>query len=340
MVEIKTKAGRNAILSICIPTWNRANILQHSLRSIEAQIKEIDSSELELFVSDNCSDDNTQEVVKDFIQKGLPITYNRNKKNLGASGNFVRCMQWASGKYILLLGDDDILRPGSIKFLLDILRHKDYGLVHIHNNKNFLSGKETKVYDNVDEFIKSVSYFYTFVSGNIFRKDIVSEIDEKKYLNTHLLQMPFFIQSTLQHKENLIVCKDILECGLDGKNNGGYEFYEVFVKYYLSIWREFYHSNRISKDLYHFIKKDIYEKFIMRYNMSLLVEGNGIYKKNKDVEGKRGGFMVDNAWKILFINYGTEKYFLRNVITMIHVYLINKKTDLRRNISLLNRKHV
>ena len=88
---------KQPLLSICIPTWNRAKYLRISLESFLKQLRGIDRQEVELFVSDNCSDDETPTVVKEYVQKGLPITYNRNEENLGASGNFVKCMQWASG---------------------------------------------------------------------------------------------------------------------------------------------------------------------------------------------------------------------------------------------------
>ena len=119
------------LLSICIPTWNRAKYLKLSLDSFMEQIKDINLLELELYVSDNCSDDNTQTIVQDYINKGLPITYNRNSENIGAARNFQKCMKWSSGKYILLLGDDDSLNPGSVKLILDKIRDKDYGLIYM-----------------------------------------------------------------------------------------------------------------------------------------------------------------------------------------------------------------
>jgi abequosyltransferase len=67
------------LLSICIPTWNRAKFLAQSLGRFAEQIKDISPEELELYVSDNCSDDNTSEVVTYYIDTGLPITYNIKK---------------------------------------------------------------------------------------------------------------------------------------------------------------------------------------------------------------------------------------------------------------------
>lgn len=67
------------LLSICIPTWNRAKFLEQSLGRFTEQIKDINPEELELYVSDNCSDDNTSDVAKHYIDAGLPIAYNIKK---------------------------------------------------------------------------------------------------------------------------------------------------------------------------------------------------------------------------------------------------------------------
>lgn len=299
-----SKSIASPILSICIPTWNRAKFLNCCLKAIEEQLKDIESSELELYVSDNCSKDNTEDVVNDYIKKGLPITYNKNAKNLGAAGNFLKCMQFASGKYILLLGDDDILYPDAIRFLLDLLRNNDYGIVHfcpLRKNEH-----TTLVFDNKDEFFINVSYWFTFISGNIFQKKVVPQISPEGYYWTHLLQMPYYIKSALSSTQNVIVYKDILKISLDGDSNGGYNFYEVFVDGYLSIWSEFLNRHEISKDVYDALKRDLYEKMVYNYNMKLLIHRKGV----KDAEdGKRGTFMVNNAWKILFRNYGNKAYF-------------------------------
>ena len=252
---------KQPLLSICIPTWNRAKYLDISLKSFVEQIREIDLSEFELYISDNCSDDNTPDIVKQYIALGLPITYNRNEENLGAAGNFVKCMHWASGKYILLLGDDDILESGSVKYILNQLRGNDYGLVHILHYKKIK--EERVVYDNLEDFYKRISYWSTFMSGSIFRKDVVKMIDSSKYIKTHLLQMPYYLKSATLSNCNLLLNKTLIKVGLDSSSNGGYNFYEVFIRNYLNIWQELVADNKIKQSCFEYLKKDIYVNFIV-----------------------------------------------------------------------------
>lgn len=297
---------KQPLLSICIPTWNRATFLRLSFDSFLEQMRSVNRQEIELFVSDNCSDDETQMVVKEYIQMGLPITYNRNEENIGAARNFIKCMQYASGKYIYLLGDDDILEDGALVYLLAAIRNKDYGLIHIHEFEKLT--KELNVYVNPETFLSQISYWITFMSGSIFRKDVVAQIDPSRYVGTHLLQIPFYIASALSRKENLIINKSILKAGLDSGNNGGYNFYEVFVKNYLNIWKINLDSGHISLSLYKAIKKDIYIHFIVEQSYILLVQHNNVKDEKSPYIGNRQGFKIAGAKEIIEDYYGGEWY--------------------------------
>ena len=91
------------LLTLCIPTFNRAPFLDILLSKIEKQTGEfVNIRFLELIVSDNCSNDNTSQIVHKYLNKGLAITYIRNDSNLGMDGNFVQCFKKATGKYIWL----------------------------------------------------------------------------------------------------------------------------------------------------------------------------------------------------------------------------------------------
>lgn len=311
------------LLSICIPTWNRAKFLRMSLESFFEQMHGVESKDVELFVSDNCSDDETPSVVEELLKKGLPITYNRNEKNIGAAGNFVKCMQWASGKYIYLLGDDDILVEGALKYLLDVIRDKDYGLIHIHDYNNLK--EEKTLFTDVESFLKQMSYWVTFMSGSVFRKDIVSQIDSSKYIGTHLLQVPYYIKSALSREENLIIKKNLLQSGLDASNNGGYNFYEVFVKNYLTIWKEFAENRKITWSCYEFLRKDIYEKFIVNYNYRFFILHQDIKENIIGHMGNRHGFIISGAKQILEDYYANEVYYKLTWLYYIRIWLRHKK---------------
>lgn len=306
------------LLSICIPTWNRAQFLKLSLDSIKEQLSDIDNSRLEILVSDNCSTDSTPELVRNYMDAGMPIKYNRNNENKGYDGNFLKCIQLAVGKYILLLGDDDILLPGTIQYLLSVLEKDDWGLVHISSEKG---GNEVEIFSNPNECLEKIGYWITFISANIFRSDIVTLIeDPERYYNTYFLQIPFYIKSALSRGKSLKVTRAILDAGLDRESNGGYNIYEVFVKSYLSIWHEFLDNKEIPISVYKSVKKNMLMKFLIPWNYKFLCRRKGI-KKAVGKNCGRNGFAIDNAWIILFHYYGKCWYFYYSLILLPYLGL-------------------
>lgn len=117
---MKEEYTSKPILSVCIPTYNRAEMLRSALLSVMPQIAEL-GGEVELLVSDNCSEDHTPDVVKSALKSDL-IKYFRAEENKGSAWNFDNCAQIARGEYAWIVGDDDIIREGGLKRLLDVLK--------------------------------------------------------------------------------------------------------------------------------------------------------------------------------------------------------------------------
>ena len=113
------------LLSICIPTYNRAELLRLALQSLISQVREL-NDEVELIISDNCSPDHTQEVVQ-WAQQQIPILYHRNDENIGAARNMlVLTNELAKGDFCWIIGDDDMVLKGKLPKLLNVIRaHPD-----------------------------------------------------------------------------------------------------------------------------------------------------------------------------------------------------------------------
>ncbi len=92
------------LITIAIPTYNRADC--YLKQAIQSALNQTYPA-IEIIVSDNCSTDDTEMVVKDF--KVSRIRYFRQEKNIGANNNFNFCLQQANGSYFLLLQDDDLI---------------------------------------------------------------------------------------------------------------------------------------------------------------------------------------------------------------------------------------
>jgi glycosyltransferase involved in cell wall biosynthesis len=92
------------LVTIAIPTYKRADgFLKEAIRSASNQTY----PNIEIIVSDNCSSDNTEIVVKSYNDSR--IRYYKQAENIGANNNFNFCLKQAKGSYFLLLQDDDLI---------------------------------------------------------------------------------------------------------------------------------------------------------------------------------------------------------------------------------------
>lgn len=116
------KIDNNIKLSICIPTYNRADFLVKTLSVISKQLM----PEVEIVISNNGSSDGTEKLVKDFIEKheDKNITLLNQKKNIGFDKNVLAVVEAAQGEYCWLLSDDDLLMPSAIENILNLLNSK------------------------------------------------------------------------------------------------------------------------------------------------------------------------------------------------------------------------
>ena len=111
-------------LSICIPTFNHSKLLDNCLNSICISYSNSKNTpNFEVIVSDNCSIDETEQVVSRYSEL-LPIVYSKNGSNLGRVKNYLNAVAKASGKYVWLLGDDDLLMPSALSIVPDLLNSR------------------------------------------------------------------------------------------------------------------------------------------------------------------------------------------------------------------------
>ena len=117
------------LLTISIPTYNRSFFLNELLSCLLDQC--ISNPKIELLVSDNDSPDETPSIVRAYIDRGLKIRYLRNSSNVGADGNFLQRFEKARGKYVWIIGDDDVVEPGAIGKIIAYLEANEYNLIYV-----------------------------------------------------------------------------------------------------------------------------------------------------------------------------------------------------------------
>jgi glycosyltransferase involved in cell wall biosynthesis len=98
----KARAKKQAKVTVCAPVYNGGEYFRKMLRSVLDQ----DHGDFEVLVIDNCSTDKTPEIERSV--KDSRVRYVRNEKNLGACGNWNRCLELAKGEYIAIFHCDDL----------------------------------------------------------------------------------------------------------------------------------------------------------------------------------------------------------------------------------------
>jgi glycosyltransferase involved in cell wall biosynthesis len=113
------------LVTIGIPTYNGGKRILRALKSVLNQ----DYRNLEIMISDNCSTDDTKDVVEGFCRGRLEIKYIRQKTNIGQLPNYSFLIKNASGKYFMWLADDDALGEGVVlKYVEFMEAHREYSV--------------------------------------------------------------------------------------------------------------------------------------------------------------------------------------------------------------------
>jgi glycosyltransferase involved in cell wall biosynthesis len=130
------------IVSVMMPTYNRAAFLKEAVDSVLAQ----SFSDFEILILDNCSTDNTHAVVSEYTDSR--IRYIVNSSNLGMIGNHNKALEAARGKYIYVFSDDDIMSDvDNLLLKVNVMdKYPSVGLVH--SSILMINGAGEKIGDN------------------------------------------------------------------------------------------------------------------------------------------------------------------------------------------------
>jgi teichuronic acid biosynthesis glycosyltransferase TuaG len=111
----------HGLVSIIMPSYNTAKYIGDSIKSVLAQTY----GNWELIIVDDCSTDNTDEIVKEFLSDER-IKYLKNAKNSGAAISRNYALREAKGKWIAFLDSDDLWLPEKLEKQLAFMVENGY----------------------------------------------------------------------------------------------------------------------------------------------------------------------------------------------------------------------
>lgn len=132
----------NELVSIIMPSYNTANYIEETISSVINQTY----TNWELIIVDDCSTDNTDEIIKEF--KDDRIKYFKNKKNSGAAFSRNRALKEAKGKWIAFLDSDDLWKSVKLEHQIEFMKKNKYNFTYTN-------------YEEIDEKSNRLHYLVT-----------------------------------------------------------------------------------------------------------------------------------------------------------------------------------
>ncbi|EES89362.1 glycosyltransferase family 2 protein [Helicobacter canadensis] len=192
--------------TIAIPTYNRANLLQRCLDSIKKQ----DFMDYEVLILDDCSTDNTIEIVQEYL-KDKRYQYIKMPKKMGFGDKvykFAQDSKLYKGDWVLLLSDDEFLYNEN---------HLENIYIHIQNNPqvNFISVDagygygEIVIFEQQSNVVLPETFLYQNLNDK--QKEILQTKIKVVYKKDFLIQQDPFNNVTDNHRADITAEVDYLK---------------------------------------------------------------------------------------------------------------------------------
>ena len=182
----------NNLLSILIPTYNRADFLDCSLT---VHIPLLEKYNIQIIIFDNASTDHTQEVVNKWSEKYPYLTYHKHEENIGGIGNFEYALQYPSTEYVWMLGDTYQIEPGVIEKVLSVLNISNQKPDGIILNLDSKVTVDSSLYSDSNELLRDLGGLTTCIAVSIFKKEMVTEDILLRYKNVWFTHMAIIFES-------------------------------------------------------------------------------------------------------------------------------------------------
>jgi abequosyltransferase len=191
------------LLSFCIATMNRGNVIDETIGSILEQIP----SNVEVVILDSSSDDVTAKIVSTWQAKGYSLRYERRPPS-GFDRDYCHAVAMSRGDYCWLFPDDDLVRPGAVSAVLAALATQPDCVIanaEVRNQTletlieaNRLGFTEDRVYlpDQFERLAADLLYhrYISYVGAVIIRRSVWDQRSKELYFGSDFLSVGLVLQ--------------------------------------------------------------------------------------------------------------------------------------------------
>lgn len=256
------------ILSICIPTYNRANYLEKTLISIVNQKTFKETNDVEIVISDNSTSNETYKTVLGFIKiYGEKISYYKNESNLGDL-NMEKVLFYGRGMFLKLNNDTLQHNDGSLDKIIETI-HKNESKKNIlfFLNKVILKNQNSIICKDLNSFVRNASFYVTWIGAfGIWKEDFIKLKDFSRRADLKLPQVDVMFR-LINSKGTVFINNERLFNSLPLSSKGGYDVLDVFLDNYIFLLDEQLNNEKLTKNT--FIQEK--RKLLLQYIRPALV---------------------------------------------------------------------
>ena len=232
-LSLGQSAGRttgSAKVSICIPTYNRADILPYAVESVLNQTY----TDFELLICDDASADHTPEVVSQWTDPR--IHYIRHPQNIKRSRNMRSGYEAAQGEYFIKFDDDDALTPTFLEKTVAILdAHpgidlvcSDHWVINVHSERDEVAttansakwGKDRLGHGVIDDLLMETFFHQSLqVGSTLFRKSSLDNVDFMRFEADGCEDFDLLVRCALAGQSGYFIPERLMEYRFHGSQN-------------------------------------------------------------------------------------------------------------------------
>ena len=257
------------VLSICIPTWNRAAILKKTLSKLTAA-KSFGDGKVQIVISDNASSDDTQTVGSEFAGKFADqIKYWRYEKGIDPHFNFQHALEMGEGEFIKLQTDYIFYEPSELDKLVGFLENAKAGTgIFFFGNVSESEGREI---ESADDLLKEISFGITSINTLCLRKSLYYTLEDPfREWQTSFPQVDILLRLMAQGGKAWIFPK-IETVRLSVLNNRNHTM--IFANY-LDMLEKWVNAGKIDRSVFKQEKKQLLFNYLIPYHFDFFHQYN------------------------------------------------------------------
>lgn len=318
----------NVILSVCIATYNRSSYIGHTIDSILCQST---VEGIEVVILDSGSTDNTEDVIRSY--NSPLIKYHFHPKKFGVDVDYNSVFDYATGVYCWLFTDDDLLKQGSLKYILDLIHDTNRNFDYIIVNADLRNIDMTVVYksrqvdiqndllfdnscDSQDLLFAQLAEYTSFIGCLIIKAEFWRLRNKELYFGTEFVHVGVLFQKFYENQV-YFVSEPFISIRL-GNSSWSKRSFKIWLYKWPSLIYSFdnyslkMRETVLNLSYFNIVWKAMYFRAIGAYDYSVFREVDSYYFKGRIID-----------YTLAFLSF-VPKSFLK-CIFLVYSNVMNKK---------------